>query len=312
MPVVSYVVTLYNKQPYLPYLIAGLAAQSGAFGREFVFIDDGSTDDTVAVLRQLTQGWPDTIIIQQKNAGPAPALNHGFALMRGDFVKPVDGDDILTPWATEALLQALQATGCDVAYTADAHRRYSLDQTPAQALASVDRIAANPVRETNTLRRVLHGTRTNPSMWLARSDLVRKVGGCDEAVFVQDYGIELRMAAASDFARIDAPVMVMPGVAPGRVSDDQAQLLHDANRLVVRFLRTHPDTPRHLGNYAMRRAAGRAWSWARRRGGKNHLSREFLLLAKSYCGLVKPDEDFEAAVCRPFRETSTLRIPAGA
>ena len=57
MPSVSFVVTIYNKAPALPFLVAGLGAQQGGFEREFIFVDDGSTDDSVGVLRSLTAGW---------------------------------------------------------------------------------------------------------------------------------------------------------------------------------------------------------------------------------------------------------------
>ena len=55
-PVVSYVATLFNKRAFLPYVIAGLAAQTGDFDRQYIFVDDGSSDDTVDVLRDLVAG----------------------------------------------------------------------------------------------------------------------------------------------------------------------------------------------------------------------------------------------------------------
>ena len=47
---VSYVVTVYNKAPYLPFLLDGLARQQGGFAREFVFVDDGSSDGSLEAL----------------------------------------------------------------------------------------------------------------------------------------------------------------------------------------------------------------------------------------------------------------------
>ena len=108
MTSVSYVVTVYNKVPVLPFLVAGLGAQEGDFDREFIFVDDGSTDDSRAVLRALTAGWSDVTIVGQANAGPAPALNAGFRRARGDYVKPMDADDLLLPWATRRLLEAIE------------------------------------------------------------------------------------------------------------------------------------------------------------------------------------------------------------
>jgi glycosyltransferase involved in cell wall biosynthesis len=115
-PLISYVVTFYNKVPYLPYLLAGIAGQQGDFDKQCIFVDDGSTDGTVALLRELTADWPNVTIIEQPNQGPAIALNAGFTRVTGDFIKPIDGDDILLPWATNDLLRALQETQCGVAY----------------------------------------------------------------------------------------------------------------------------------------------------------------------------------------------------
>ena len=44
VPKVSFVATVYNKAPFLPHVAAALAAQEGAFDREFILVNDGSTD----------------------------------------------------------------------------------------------------------------------------------------------------------------------------------------------------------------------------------------------------------------------------
>src|SRR5208282_1239161 len=95
MPRVSYVVTIYNKAAYLPYLIEGLANQEGEFEREHIFVNDGSTDDSLAVLRGLAAAWPRVKIIDLPNGGPSLAMNAGLRAASGDFIKPVDDDNML-------------------------------------------------------------------------------------------------------------------------------------------------------------------------------------------------------------------------
>ena len=105
---VSFIVTVYNKEKYLPYTIASLLAQEGDFEREFIFIDDGSTDKSVFVIQELFKHTPfKPIIISQINQGPAQALNAGFKIASMPIIKPMDGDDILHPSATILLYQAL-------------------------------------------------------------------------------------------------------------------------------------------------------------------------------------------------------------
>jgi cellulose synthase/poly-beta-1,6-N-acetylglucosamine synthase-like glycosyltransferase len=114
-PDISYVVTLYQKLSFLPFLCAGLGAQRGGMRAEFVFIDDGSSDGTPDALREIVASWPEVLIMRQQNTGPAPALNRGLALARGRFIKTMDGDDILLPWASERMLKAMLGTNSGAA-----------------------------------------------------------------------------------------------------------------------------------------------------------------------------------------------------
>ena len=79
-PGVSFVVPVYNKAPYLTGVLAAIRAQRGDFPRQYVLIDDGSTDGSLALLKELTGDWPNTVIETQANAGSAHATNRGIAL----------------------------------------------------------------------------------------------------------------------------------------------------------------------------------------------------------------------------------------
>jgi glycosyltransferase involved in cell wall biosynthesis len=307
MPSVSYVVTVYNKAPALPFLVAGLGAQDGDFDREFIFIDDGSTDGSVETLRRLTAGWRDVTIVSQANAGPAVALNAGFGRARGDYIKPMDADDLLFPWATAWLIAAIETTGCAVAYGPSA-APYNVDGSPQDALSAYPGAPGRVERQDDILRRALERAQTNPSAWLARAEIVRASGGCDERVFIQDYSLELRLAARGAFARLHAPIFASPAELPGRLSGNQAQILHDMNLALAHFFAEWPDLPRDLARLGFVRAATRAWAWARRHGGKGLASPEFRRVCGARLGLLPPTAANLHATCRAFTGTNSIRL----
>jgi Glycosyl transferase family 2 len=310
MPRVSYVVTIYNKAPYLPYLIDGLANQEGEFEREHIFVNDGSTDDSLAVLRGLAADLPRVKIIDQANAGPSLAMNAGFRAASGDFIKPVDGDDMLLSDATRVLLRAIGATGRAVAHGEGGE--YRPDAGLAQARESANRAWPDeaPVADADTLGTSLRRAQTTPSAWLARADLVRAVGGCDPGVFIQDYSIELRLAHATRFARVPRPVYLAPAAAPGRMSENAAQTLHDLNLALARFVEAGRDLPAHARRLALKRASGRAWHFARRQAGKGYFSADFRRYLSTILGLSRGDAAALRATCAVFREAGPIRLMA--
>lgn len=310
MPRVSYVCTVYNKAPLLPFVVAGLAAQQGDFEREFIFVDDGSTDGGAALLRELTDGLGGVTIVEQANTGPAVALNTGFRLASGDFIKPMDGDDLLLPWATRRLIEAIELTGCAVAF-APLTDTYDIAACPRDVLAGRRHEPGRVECCDDMLRRSLERAQTNPSSWLARADAVRRSGGCDERVFVQDYSIELRLAVQGGFARLHEPVAMGPSAAAGRLNDNQAQTLHDMNFAMANFVADRPCLAPELARLGFARAAARAWAWARRRGGKGLGSHEFRLMCGARLGLLPPSPENLRATCAPFAATNSIRVPNG-
>ncbi len=258
---VSFVVPVYNKAPWLARVLEQLARQRGDFEREFIFIDDGSTDESLAVLTDATKGWPDVTILTQPNRGPSHATNRGIECARMPFIKFCDADDLLCDDATGALLRAL--TAHEEAVLAYGDARIYDDDTRLDLEADLER---SSVRIFNRpLRRLLRNNFGGPTYTLMRTAAVRACGGCDERVpFTQDYSLALRMALEGAFLHLEAPVAFVPRFAPGRLGDDQAREMRDTITSLALFLADNPGLPWRLKQFACRRVAGRCRRFAAR------------------------------------------------
>ena len=82
---------------------------------EFIFIDDHSTDRTMAALKEIARDDPRVVVIRLKrNYGQTVALAAGFDYAEGDVIISMDGDLQHDPADIPQMLAALEATGCDI------------------------------------------------------------------------------------------------------------------------------------------------------------------------------------------------------
>ncbi|CAB1127841.1 Glyco_trans_2-like domain-containing protein [Candidatus Hydrogenisulfobacillus filiaventi] len=102
---VSVVIPAYNQGPYLARTLEALWAQT-RLPDEVIVVDDGSTDDTPAVLEAVqAAGTPvPLLVIRQPNRGPGAARNRGVAAARGAILAFTDADAVPRPeWIQEGL-----------------------------------------------------------------------------------------------------------------------------------------------------------------------------------------------------------------
>jgi glycosyltransferase involved in cell wall biosynthesis len=298
---VSYLITLYNKMNYVPLVVESLLAQTGDFAREYIFVDDGSTDDTLTVLRQklseLSPAW-SVKIITQTNQGPAAAFNAGLKEATCEWLKPLDGDDLLLSNATEILLAAAERLETNIAY-APMNLQGTYDTSIA--LKDLARVECASLQKIDLLNRSLKNAQTNPSTWLARRQLVQDLGGSDTAVFIQDYSLELKLAHAGEWAEVPARIMLQPAACDDRLSNNTAQTLHDVNLALLRFLQKNKKfLNRKQFYYGIRHAASRAWRWSRRQNGNNWRSIAFRNYMLAYFNLLSLDDQGITELCMPF------------
>lgn len=91
----SLVIPFYNERDSLMPLYGRLKEAMEAIGRtfEFVFVDDGSTDDSLALLKEIALvDSRVTVVGLRQNTGKSQALSAGFSVACGDFIITMDGD----------------------------------------------------------------------------------------------------------------------------------------------------------------------------------------------------------------------------
>ncbi len=113
----SIVLPVYNEAGSLPGLIPELTAVLDQLGRsyEIVAVDDGSSDDSVAVLRRLQEQEPHLRIVQfRRNFGQTAAFAAGFDYARGAIIITIDADGQNDPSDIPRLLEVMEEGDYDL------------------------------------------------------------------------------------------------------------------------------------------------------------------------------------------------------
>ncbi len=107
-PLISFVVPCYNYGQYLPDCLRGIFGQEGGYDFEIIAVDDGSTDDTLEVLRAFAEPRL-RVIVHEKNKGHVDTVNLGLSETRGKYVVRVDPDDRHRPCFLRRTVPILEA-----------------------------------------------------------------------------------------------------------------------------------------------------------------------------------------------------------
>lgn len=113
-PLLSIIVPVYKVENYLPKCIDSILAQTFT-DFELILVEDGSPDNCPALCDAAAAKDARVRVIHQKNGGLSAARNAGLDVARGAWIGFVDSDDYIAPEMYEALYQAVQSTGADLA-----------------------------------------------------------------------------------------------------------------------------------------------------------------------------------------------------
>lgn len=188
MPRLSVVMSVYNGAKHLPRSIESILAQTWR-DFEFIIVDDGSKDETPAILRDYQQRDRRIQLITQPNAGLTNSLIRGCQLAKGEFIARQDADDWSAPTRFEQQLAMFDANS-ELGLVSCTTRYIGPNDELLESVSRDD----DPLVATRKLLEERNGPPAHGSMMFLRA-LYEQVGGYrPEFYFGQDADLWLRMA----------------------------------------------------------------------------------------------------------------------
>jgi glycosyltransferase involved in cell wall biosynthesis len=213
VPFFTVIVPTHNRAVLLREALDSIFAQEFT-DYELIVVDDGSTDDTRAVVSTFGERIR---FYRQDNKGPGAARNLGIQHASGEYLAFLDSDDLWFPWTLSTHAQAIAefghpsfiaGRGVPMAQYGDADRlRLPLRCEGHADMNSACDGAMPPVGGT-------------PSVVL-QTQCVRQIGGfCNEFINGEDVDLWLRLGDARNFVRISQPVLFAQRYHAGTTTDN--------------------------------------------------------------------------------------------
>lgn len=198
---ISVVVPCFNAAPFLAGALRSVLDQEGVAGLEVIVVDDGSSDESVAIARGF--GAP-VLVLEQANAGPAAARNRGIAAARGALVAFLDADDVWLPGKLASQLALLeQAPDAGVVYG----DFYFWRPPQGRELVTHPPHTDAAVRSGRLYPQILLDSLVCMITAVVRREVFERIGGFDEQLRTgEDYDFWIRAALHTRCLKVAQPV----------------------------------------------------------------------------------------------------------
>lgn len=111
----SIIVPVYNAGALIDRCLDSVFSQQGEYQIEVICVDDGSTDNSVELIKGRRE--QNIVLLQQENAGPAAARNRGMRVAKGRYMAYLDADDYWLPGFIEKTVSFLDSHSECIAVT---------------------------------------------------------------------------------------------------------------------------------------------------------------------------------------------------
>ena len=130
---ISAVIPTYNNAAYIAEAVESILAQTHPVD-EIIVVDDGSSDNTEALIEAITKKTGKLAYIKQANQGPSSARNTGIEAASGDWIAFLDADDL---WTVDKIAQQIAALDSEPSLKLIAADMSEMDQGGKTIVASV-------------------------------------------------------------------------------------------------------------------------------------------------------------------------------
>ncbi|MCV6546629.1 MAG: glycosyltransferase [Cohaesibacter sp.] len=228
-PFLSFIAAVYNKADVLLDTLNCLRSQQDLAEQdvEFVFVDDGSSDGSLDLLAlEAKTDERIKLISDGDNLGPSIRFNQAAKAARGQYLLAIDADDLLPVNAASFMLETAKKHQAQVVF---GRSKRSLD-CPLLPSSVPITLSDTPFDFAAKKKIVRMGILCERATWLA-------AGGANEAVFIQDQSLPLRLSAASKrIAYIEDYVYFLRPADDSNLSANIMQQHHDRFFALCAFL----------------------------------------------------------------------------
>ncbi len=272
-PSIGVVVPTYNRAGFIPETLDAILAQTRP-PDDIVVVDDGSTDDTQAVLARFA---PRVRAMRIENSGDLVARNAGVAALATDLVAFCDSDDLWREGYLAAMVRLwqaeprLRAAYSDFVIVRDGvwEETSKFDAAPADFWEGLRPLGPDiAVFDAPIIPRLIAFQPFFPSAMVVSRRYFHEAGGWDEAMGVgTDFATALRVGEHPPIGILHAPVVGIRKHTSNVSGDSQKMNLYDA-RVLEHVLRTRPSLAPHSAliraSIAKRRQEALATAFTRR------------------------------------------------
>lgn len=261
---VSTIIPVFNRPRLLEEAVGSVLAQTYR-PIEIILVDDGSTDETPAVIEEIRRDLPKQVrVVTMDNAGPGCAREAGRQIARGEYIQYLDSDDLLLARKFELQVQGLSRhPECKVAYGMTRYRHMDGSVEPSPWKRTGERIA-------NMFPSFLESRWWDTPNPLYRRSICDVAGPWSNFTVEEDWEYDCRVAA------VGAPLFYVPHYVCEVRDHDDHRLCRDRENADVR---ARNRLEAHKRIYGHARSAG-IDEWFPE---MQHFARECFLLARQ-CG----------------------------
>jgi glycosyltransferase involved in cell wall biosynthesis len=230
-PLVSVVIATYNMARFLPLALRSALDQSYE-NIEVLVIDDGSQDDTQAIMAPFRSDHRVRYAFQQ-NRGQAAAKNHGIREARGEYVAFLDADDMWAPDKLERQMPLFpRSPAVGIVYSRFAY----IDEAGSELRIEDYELFRGRVSGPLLIRNFI-GFGTS----VVRKECFDRLGSFDESIGMGiDYDLWLRLSTQYEFDYVDRPLLRYREW-PGQMSSNWRVRYLNGIAIMKNFLRNFPD-----------------------------------------------------------------------
>ena len=240
-PLVTVVIPAYNAEQVIATTLTSVIHQTYQ-NLEILVVDDGSCDRTAEIVTGFTQKDSRVRLIQQTNGGVAAARNTGISAAQGEFIAPLDADDVWYPSNLQRQVDCLlnSPAQAGLAYS------WSIDIDAADRPTGVVRASRIEGEVYTTL--LLHDFIANASSVMLRRSCLEEIGGYNTSLKQrqgqgsEDWDIYLRMAERYEF-RVVPEFLVGYRRLPDSMSTDFSQMVRSRQLVWQDIHKKYPKLP---------------------------------------------------------------------